>query len=187
MTSADRRCDRRPVGTASAPRPVVARARADRGRAGAALGARHLRGAGRADADRADPPGRRHACCVNALTVLLLIGVIGREVWNDHAGAPARPRRRAAACAHRRAVLGDRRGAGDPGRGRRQHHARPRPRPLVLHPHPAVIENSLDRRPGLSAASMPQTDPRRHHRDGVRRRAAPSRCSTRTASASSSS
>ena len=80
----------------------------------------------------------------NAATVLLLLGVIALGGLAGRPGAPARPRRLAAACADRRAVFDHRRGAGDPGRRRRQRHARSRPRPAVLANRPsAMIQNSL--------------------------------------------
>ena len=63
-----------------------------------AVGARAAVGASRpswcwpAHADRADPRRRRQRCSlINALTVLAAARLIGREVWQRGAGAPARP------------------------------------------------------------------------------------------------
>ena len=154
----------------------------------------------RAEAGDARPRadrGRRWRCCPRSLTFLVLTDLTPIAPTHevvvtllvdqrrhraaaarrhrpgavaDRAGAAARARRRAAACAHRRPVLGHRRGAGHPGRGRRQHHARSRSRPLVLHAHPRGDREFAHRRAGLCARAR-RDDPRRHRRDGVRRRA----------------
>ena len=118
---------------------------------------------------------------VNALTVLLLLGIIGREVWQV---VQARRRGRAGARLHVRIVglfAVDRRGAGDPGGDRRQRHARPRPRPLFSTRTRAVDREFADRRARPICSEHAQIDPRRHHGDGVRRRArqADVRCTTR--------
>ena len=123
---------------------------------------------------------------VNALAVLLLLGIIGREVWHI---VQARRRGRAAARLHVQIVglVLDHRGrAGDPGRGGRERDARPRPRSAVFDPHPRVIENSLivaDAYVREHAQSI-----RGRHRSPWRSTCrAPSRCSTRTATGSVSS
>ena len=123
---------------------------------------------------------------INAVTVFLLLGIIAREVWLV---VQARRRGRAggaAACADRRPVRHHRRGAGDPGRGGRQHHARPRPRPAVLDAHPRHHREFADRRRRLSARARAD-HPRRHRWRCRSTWRAPSRCSITTASASSSS
>ena len=75
---------------------------ADRGRARAAVGAGHLPGARQPHADPADPRGRRHAAArERASRSLLLVGVIGREVWRVF---QARRRGRAGARLHVRIV-----------------------------------------------------------------------------------
>src|SRR5215471_16833116 len=61
----------------------------------------------------------------NAGAVALLLGIIVLEIWPVVQG---RRRGRAAACEHRRPVLGDRGGASDPCRPGRQPDARPRRR-----------------------------------------------------------
>ena len=80
---------------------------------------------------------------INAATILLLVGIIIREVWLV---IQARRRGRAAAQAarpDRQPVLHHRRAAGGAGRDRRQRDHRPWPRPAVLGPTREVIENSL--------------------------------------------
>ena len=87
----------------------------------------------------------------NAATVLLLIGIIAREVWQV---VQARRAGRAAARLHVRIVglfSRHRRGAGDPGRDRGERDARPRPRPAVLRRHAHGDRELADRRRGLSA------------------------------------
>ena len=105
---------------------------------------------------------------VDALASLLLIAVIGREVW---AIMQARRRGRAgaaAARAHHRSVLGDRRGTGDPDRGRRQHHARSRPRAVVHLAHPDGDPEFAHRLADLFQRAE-RDDPQRNLSDGVRR------------------
>ena len=147
--------------------------------AGAAVGLRHLRRSRRSDADLADPLRRRVAAAGEC-------GDRGAAARHHRArglaggaGAPHRPRRRPAACAHRRPVLDHRRGAGDPGGDRGQRHARPRPRPAVLDAHPRRHREFADRRRSLFARSRADRA-LRHHGDGVRSSRAASRCSTKT-------
>ena len=123
---------------------------------------------------------------INALTVLLLLGVIAREVWQV---VQARRRGRAAARLHVRIVGLFSVIAAVPAilvavvasitldRGLDR---------LFSTRTKAVIENSLIVADAYLREHA-QIDPRRHPGDGVRRRRAPSRCSIRTASASASS
>ena len=119
-------------------------------------------GTRRPDADRADPRRRRHAaagqrghrrCCCSASSA----GRSGRIVRRGAAAARARR-------LHVRivgAVFGHRGGAGHPGGGGREHHARSRARPPVLHPHPSGDPELADRRASLSARARPDRS-RRH-------------------------
>ena len=85
------------------------------------VGDRHLPGAGRPDADRAGPRGRRQAACSAMLADRAAAARHHRpRSLGGGAGAPARLRRLAAACADRRPVRGHRRGADRAGRGGRQ-------------------------------------------------------------------
>ena len=136
--------------------------------AGHAVGLCDLRGAGRSDADRADPFGRRHAAPHQRAHRLPAARHHRPRGLDGGAGAPARPGGRAAPRPHRRAVCGDRRGARHSGRRGRERHARPRPRPAVLDPHQGDHRELADRRRRLSAGAGPH-DPRRHHGDVVRR------------------
>src|ERR1700716_1529389 len=68
---------------------------------------------------------------INAATILLLVGIIVREVWQL---VQAR-RRGTAACADRQPIFGDCGAAGRAGVDRRQRHHRSRPRPAVLRHH----------------------------------------------------
>ena len=80
---------------------------------------------------------------INAATILLLVGIIVREVWQV---VQARRRGRAAARLHVQIVSlfsGHRGAAGGAGGDRRQRHHRPRPRPAVFRPDREVIQNSL--------------------------------------------
>ena len=150
--------------------------------------------AARARADR----GRRWRCCRRFATFVVLadltpiapthevVVTLLADQRADRAAAARRHRaarsgwwcRRAGAAAPRArlhvrivgAVLGHRRGARDPGRGGRERHARPRARPAVLDAHRGHDREFADRRRRLSARARAD-DPRRHHGDGVRRRA----------------
>ncbi len=106
----------------------------------------HLHGAGRAHADRPDPSGRRHASprqCGDRRAA----GRTDRP--GDVAGVPsppAWPGRCAAARADRRPVFGHRRGAGDPGGGGGERHARSRARSAVLSADAFADRKFVDRR-----------------------------------------
>ena len=92
----------------------------------------------------------------NAVTGLLLLGIIGREVW---VVVQARRRGRAGSRLHVRivglfaviAAVPD-----HPGRGGRQHDARPRPRPLLLDAHPRHDRAIADRGRRLCARARPE-------------------------------
>ena len=88
---------------------------------------------------------------VNAGFVLLLIGLIGRELRRIYVAQAARQGGVAPACAHRHHVRAGRGDPGHHGRRRRLDHARHRPRPLVRDPdqddHQLV---AVDRRRSMS-------------------------------------
>ena len=123
---------------------------------------------------------RASRCCFS-------LGSSAREVWRRCAGTAPRPRRGAPACAHRRPVLRDRRGAGRSGGRRGEHDARSRPRSPVFAADLVADRELRPLSPMPMCASIDQTGPRRQHRDWQSSSRAQSRCSIRTASSSSSS
>ena len=117
---------------------------------------------------------------INAATILLLVGIIVREVWLV---IQARRRGRAAARLHVQIVslfsviavlpavlVAD----------RRQRDHRSRPRPAVFRADARGDRELADRCPRLHQRARP-ADPRRHSGDGQRYRPMRGRCSTRTA------
>ena len=123
-----------------------------------------------ADPDRADA-ARSSATflVINAGTILLLVGIIVREICPDGAGEAARPGGGAAACADRRPVLGHRGAAGCDGLDRRQRHHRARSRPAVLGADARGDPELADHCARLHAGAC-AVDPRRHSRHGQRHR-----------------
>ena len=110
---------------------------------------------------------------INAATILLLVGIISREVWLV---IQARRRGRAAARLHVQIVglvLRHRRVAGRAGGDRRQRHHRPRPRPAVLGADPRGDAELADRGPRLHLRTR-AADPRRHPGNGQRHCPCPS-------------
>src|SRR5579872_3590858 len=101
----------------------------------------------------------------NVITGLLLLAIIGREVWVV-VQARRRPRRLTVARSDRRPVRRDRCGSGGPRLGRGKHDSRPRPRPIFLDAHARHDPAVADRGQRLCGRSRPD-HPRRDSRDGL--------------------
>ena len=156
------------LATAAAPAPGRFGTRPvglDRGRAGAAFGARDLRGAGQPHADPADARSGADAAAGERVHRAVSArrsspAKSGASCRRAGAGGPRRP----AARPHRRTVFADRGRAGDPGGRGRKRHARPRARSFVLAADAIADRELVDRRRGLCARARPDRA-RRHHRD----------------------